>query len=167
MENKYWDGITSIYNKQREKGVSKYGQVLEDNTVLDKEEVITYLQEELIDGLMYCEHLKTKNELDEYQKLALRTANAKDKKEMLTNGVMGLNGEAGEVIDIVKKHLFQGHELDKEKLLDELGDCLWYIAVTASAINKDLSEVANHNIDKLKKRYPEGFDSEKSINRVE
>ena len=84
---------------------------------------------------------------------------------MLINGVMGLCGESGEAIDIVKKHLAQGHELDKEKLAKELGDVAWYLAETATAIGYDLEDIFQMNIDKLKKRYPEGFSVEKSVNR--
>ena len=84
---------------------------------------------------------------------------------MLINSVMGLNGEAGEVIDLVKKHLFHNHELDKDKLKLELGDVLWYLAEAAEALGISLEDIAISNIDKLKRRYPEGFDFEKSINR--
>ena len=104
--------------------------------------------------------------LNEYQELAMRTLNPKlDKKDVLINGVMGLCGESGEVIDLVKKHLAQGHDLDREKMIDELGDVAWYIAETATALGADLEEVFSRNIEKLKKRYPEGFSSERSIFR--
>lgn len=103
---------------------------------------------------------------NEYQEKALRTLNPKlDKKDVLINGVMGLCGESGEVIDLVKKHLAQGHELDKEKLAKELGDVAWYLAETAYAIGYDLETIFKMNIDKLEKRYPEGFDEKKSIYR--
>ena len=106
--------------------------------------------------------------LNEYQQLALTTLNpALDKKDVLINGVMGLCGEAGEAIDIVKKHLAQGHELDKDALIKELGDVAWYLAETAYALGVPLEEVCQRNIDKLKARYPEGFSAEKSINREE
>lgn len=106
--------------------------------------------------------------INEYQELAMRTLNQKlDKKDVLINGVMGLCGEAGEAIDIVKKHLAQGHELDKEKLIKELGDVAWYLAETAYALDTDLETVFKLNIEKLKRRYPEGFEKEKSINRDE
>lgn len=106
--------------------------------------------------------------INEYQKLAMVTLNPElDKKDVLINGVMGLCGESGEAIDIVKKHLAQGHELDKEKLAKELGDVAWYLAETATAIGYDLEDVFQMNIDKLKKRYPEGFSVEKSVNRNE
>ena len=106
--------------------------------------------------------------INEYQELAMRTLNpALNKKEVLINGVMGLCGEAGEAIDIVKKHLAQGHELDREKLIKELGDVAWYLAETATALDIDLEEVLARNIEKLKKRYPEGFKTENSVNRAE
>ena len=106
--------------------------------------------------------------INEYQKLAMVTLNPDlDKKDVLINGVMGLCGESGEAIDIVKKHLAQGHELDKEKLAKELGDVAWYLAETATAIGYDLEDIFQMNIDKLKKRYPEGFSVEKSVNRDE
>lgn len=104
---------------------------------------------------------------NEYQCKALRTASAKNAEEMLLNGVMGLCGEAGETIDLVKKHLFQGHPLNREKLIDELSDCCWYIAITSEALGIGLEQVMQHNIDKLMKRYPNGFSEERSVNRDE
>ncbi len=106
--------------------------------------------------------------INEYQRLAMTTLNPNlDKKDVLINGVMGLCGEAGEAIDIVKKHLAQGHELDREKLIGELGDIAWYLAETATVLDVDLEEVLTRNIEKLKRRYPEGFDQQRSINRTE
>ena len=103
---------------------------------------------------------------NEYQKLAMSTLNPElSKKDVLINGVMGLCGESGEAIDIVKKHLHQGHELDKDKLIKELGDIAWYLAETAYALDTPLDEVLERNIDKLRARYPEGFDTERSIHR--
>ena len=104
--------------------------------------------------------------VNEYQILAMKTLNPElSKKDVLINGVMGLCGEAGEAIDLVKKHLHQGHELEKEKLAKELGDIAWYLAETAYALEIPLEEIFEANIEKLKKRYPEGFDAERSINR--
>lgn len=106
--------------------------------------------------------------INEYQKLAMTTLNPElDKKDVLINGVMGLCGESGEVIDIVKKHLAQGHELDKEKIIKELGDVAWYMAEIATVLDVELEDVLVQNIEKLKKRYPEGFSTEKSVNRAE
>lgn len=101
---------------------------------------------------------------DIYQEEAMRTA-AGMYGDLLQNGVMGLCGEAGECIDIVKKHLFQGHELDKEHLAKELGDVAWYLAVTAEAIGYDLNTILQMNVKKLRDRYPNGFDEERSKHR--
>ena len=106
--------------------------------------------------------------INEYQQLAMTTLNpALDKRDVLINGVMGLCGEAGEAIDIVKKHLAQGHKLDRDKLIGELGDIAWYLAEAAMALDVDLESVLTRNIEKLKARYPEGFDSTRSVNRKE
>ena len=106
--------------------------------------------------------------VNEYQKLAMVTLNpALDRKDVLINGVMGLCGESGEAIDIVKKHLHQGHALDREKLIKELGDIAWYLAETAFALDVDLDEVFEGNIAKLKARYPEGFDTQRSVHRTD
>ena len=104
--------------------------------------------------------------VNEYQKMALTTLNpALGKQDVLINGVMGLCGESGEAIDIVKKHLAQGHPLDREGLIKELGDVAWYLAETAYALDVSLEEVFQQNIDKLKARYSEGFDTRRSVER--
>ena len=104
--------------------------------------------------------------INEYQKLAMTTLNpALDRKDVLINGVMGLCGESGEAIDIVKKWLAQGHELDREKLAKELGDIAWYLAETAWALDIPLERILRMNLEKLKKRYPDGFDTDRSVNR--
>ncbi len=104
--------------------------------------------------------------INEYQKLAMTTLNpALTEKEVLLNGVMGLCGESGEAIDLVKKWMMQGHELDKAHLAKELGDVAWYLAETATAIGCDLETILQNNIDKLKARYPEGFSSDRSQHR--
>lgn len=106
--------------------------------------------------------------INEYQKLAMTTLNPElSKRDILLNSVMGLCGESGEAIDLVKKHLMQGHEFDREKFAKELGDIAWYLAEAATAIDMDLENILQMNIDKLKRRYPEGFDPAKSIHRSE
>ena len=103
---------------------------------------------------------------NEYQRLAMSTLNpALSRQDALINGVMGLCGESGEAIDIVKKHLHQGHPLDKDALVKELGDIAWYLAETATALDISLEEVLTRNIEKLRKRYPEGFSTQRSQNR--
>lgn len=110
--------------------------------------------------------LKSMMKVNDYQKKALRTLNPSlSKSEILINGVMGLCGESGEAIDIVKKYLAQGHKLDRENLAKELGDVAWYLAETAYALDYDLESIFQMNLDKLAKRYPHGFEKEKSIDR--
>jgi len=105
--------------------------------------------------------------VNEYQKLAMTTLNPElSKRDVLLNSVMGLCGESGEAIDLVKKHMMQGHDFDKQKFAKELGDIAWYLAEAATAIDMDLEGVLQMNIDKLKKRFPEGFDPTKSIHRT-
>lgn len=105
--------------------------------------------------------------VEEYQRLAMSTLNpALDRKEVLINSVMGLCGESGEAIDIVKKWLAQGHALDKEHLAKELGDVAWYLAEAATALDIPLETILRGNLDKLKKRYSEGFDTARSIVRL-
>lgn len=104
---------------------------------------------------------------NEYQLAAMRTAGNIERENLLTNGALGLAGESGEVADMVKKHLFQGHPLDTEKIAKELGDVAWYVAATAYAIGYGLDEILIMNIDKLWKRYPEGFAAERSLHREE
>ena len=104
--------------------------------------------------------------INEYQKAAYRTANQSlTDSQQLQNGLMGLNGESGECIDILKKHLFQEHSLDKEHIAKELGDVAWYLAVSARALGYDLETILQMNVDKLKARYPDGFDVDRSRHR--
>jgi NTP pyrophosphatase (non-canonical NTP hydrolase) len=103
---------------------------------------------------------------NEYQVEALRTAAGMSRVfPMELNGVLGLAGESGECVDLMKKHLFQGHELDKAHLAKELGDVAWYLAVTAHAIGYKLETILQMNVDKLRKRYPDGFDPYRSQHR--
>lgn len=106
--------------------------------------------------------------VNEYQKLAQRTSN-KDltKGEHLMNGALGLTGEAGEVADLIKKGLFQGHHISYGDVAKELGDVLWYVVETATAIGYSLEAIMRMNIEKLEARYPDGFDADKSLHRKE
>ena len=103
----------------------------------------------------------------EFQTHAMRTANGAiyGPYDRLVNGVLGLTGEAGEVTDLVQKFLFQGHELDRDHIIEEVGDVLWYCALIADACGTDLDDVMQRNVDKLTLRYPEGFSAQNSINR--
>lgn len=100
--------------------------------------------------------------LNEYQSLAKRTSG----NASLPVLALGVAGEAGEVADYVKKVFGHGHPMDAAKLGKELGDVLWYLAVLADSIGLSLGEVAQRNIDKLRARYPDGFSTERSMNRT-
>ena len=116
---------------------------------------------------MYIELMKTlKLSFLIYQEKSKRTMNAAlETKDQLNNYVFGLVGEVGEVVDLLKKFFFHGHEVDSGRLKSELGDILWYVSAVASLFNLDLQEIAQGNIEKLEKRYPEGFSSEASKGR--
>lgn len=104
--------------------------------------------------------------VNEYQKEAMTLLNpAIPQKDVLLNALMGLCGESGEAIDLLKKHLFQGHELDREKLIKELGDVAWYLAEAATGLGVTLESICQGNLDKLHARYPKGFNTANSQNR--
>ena len=101
-----------------------------------------------------------------YQHLAQRTSGAGgDGERRLIIAALGLAGEAGEFANMVKKLTAHGHDISLYALSNELGDVMWYVAEAASAAGLDLGEIAEQNVDKLRKRYPEGFSEERSINR--
>ena len=120
---------------------------------------------------------------NEYQAQAMRTndGHAQDrltdrllagimhKKDVagLVNGLMGLTGEAGELTDLFKKWIFHNAQLDEQHAKKEVGDVCWYIAMICHSMGWDIDEIMQMNIDKLKARYPEGFDTEKSNHRKE
>lgn len=132
---------------------------------------------------------------NEYQELAMRTNDGKCTDRMLTgvlgcdmeylrtqkilledessidiggiiNGCLGLSGEAGETLDMVKKWIFHKKELDVEHLKKEIGDVMWYVAMICESFGFELDEILQMNVDKLKARYPEGFDTVRANNRA-
>lgn len=88
-------------------------------------------------------------------------------QENVSDYSMGLAGEAGEVIDYLKKVLHHDHDLDVEEIKKELGDLLWYMSALATTFDINMNQVAQMNIDKLKKRYPVGFSAADSVKRVD
>ncbi|HYX20452.1 MAG TPA: nucleoside triphosphate pyrophosphohydrolase family protein [Thermoanaerobaculia bacterium] len=103
---------------------------------------------------------------DEYQVAADRTrAHDLSHRDALAMVGLGIAGEGGECADHLKKHLFHGHPLDKDKLKKEIGDVMWYLAILAQEIGLSFSEVAEANVAKLRARYPEGFTTVDSIAR--
>lgn len=103
--------------------------------------------------------------LNEYQEKAMRTATLASIN--LVNSALGMSAEAGEFADVLKKHLYHGHPIGTEQMIEEAGDVLWYVALAAKALGVTLEGLAQHNIKKLEKRYPDGFDPERSLHREE
>lgn len=118
---------------------------------------------------------------NEYQKLAMRTNDGKSLERLkasivigraesidvagLLMGCLGLAGESGELLDLIKKVVFHGKAFDEEHAKKELGDVLWYVAEIANSFGWSLDEIMQMNVDKLKARYPEGFSEERSNHR--
>ena len=95
---------------------------------------------------------------NDYQRDAMRTANTDLEPPMiLAVAGLGLTGEAGEVADIIKKHVGHGRPLDQSRLADELGDVLWYVARICHSLECPMSVIMERNIAKLRARWPEGF----------
>lgn len=104
---------------------------------------------------------------NEYQVATRRTSNNNlSYQDALANAALGL-GEAGEIQNLIKKHIYHGHDLDVDKIVDECGDQLFYIAWMLDLVGTTMSWAMQQNIEKLKRRYPDGFSSERSINREE
>ena len=166
----YCSGVSSSCNKCWDRTILEENVCEGDTTYKDfiniVKKLITFIPK--IDSICDAKEDEHKLSINDYQKAALRTeSGANNTYSRILNGLMGLNGESGECIDILKKHLFQGHELDKEHLAKELGDVAWYLAVSADAIGYDLETILQMNVDKLKARYPDGFKEELSKNRKE
>ena len=180
--------LDAIIDQQRRKGRTHYGKGLnwKDGSATDAaydwrqmalEEAVDlnqYLVAELLTERHRSESLVAQLQdsrdactLTGYQLMACVTAPKNEAYETsLAIRSLGLAGEVGEVVELIKKHLGHGHELDKEKVEKELGDVLWYVATLADALDIDLGTVGDKNIEKLKKRYPEGFSHSASRNRT-
>lgn len=120
----------------------------------------------------------------DYQFLAMRTNDRKSSDRLgsklyvetkeggidvggVLNGCLGLSGEAGEFNDMVKKWIFHEKELDVEHAKKEMGDVMWYVAMICESMGWQLDEILRMNVDKLKNRYPAGFDVDLANNRKE
>lgn len=104
---------------------------------------------------------------DEYQVFARRTQNHElTGDERIQHALCGLSSEVGEIASIYQKR-FQGHPVDEATVADEMGDVLWFLSELADCLCVHLGSVAQHNVSKLLKRYPDGFDSDRSVNREE
>lgn len=119
--------------------------------------------------------------INEYQELAMRTNDHKAKERVqerldsnmtvdiggVLNASLGLSGEVGELNDMIKKFIFHKTPMDEVAFKKELGDICWYIAMMCEACGYKLEDIMEMNIEKLRKRYPDGFDTEKANNRAE
>lgn len=104
-------------------------------------------------------------QMNQYQALAQRTMNANiDNFDQVSHALHGLSAEVGELHSLYQKK-YQGHPLEAEHLKKEVGDILWFIAEYCTANGWMLEDIARMNIDKLKARYPEGFNAENSLHR--
>ena len=104
--------------------------------------------------------------IEEYQEKSMRTMNWKlTSEQLLSNMILGISGETGEIADIMKKYLYQGHQLDRDSVKEELGDVMFYIANLCNVLQMDLKEIIEGNYYKLLERYPNGFEVERSVNR--
>lgn len=163
MKNRGYEALLQTYNAYWETGVIDVdlaNRLVNKIPVLIKEN--KQLKEEIERGN------KVQFSLNDYQTLAARTDNEQEPLKMrLANYGLGAAGECGELIDMIKKHVFHGHELDKDEYKKECGDLLWYVSMLAKLGGFTLEDVATTNIEKLMKRYPNGFDKEASVNRVD
>ena len=101
----------------------------------------------------------------EYQEAARRTQNpALTHRERLEHATWGLSAEVGEVCGILQKS-HQGHPINSAALRKEIGDCYWFLAELCDVFGWDMGAIAEENIAKLKKRYPNGFDADHSLHR--
>lgn len=104
-------------------------------------------------------------DIAEYTKEVHRTCSLQDRKELFTLTALGIAGEAGEVVDIIKKVLYHAHELDTPALCNEVGDLLWYMTLLCETAGFTLNDAMQANVEKLRQRYPHGFDPQRSQQR--
>lgn len=96
--------------------------------------------------------------LDDYQRAALRTVNpALDASSRLLDAAAGLAEEAGEVLGLVRKQVIQQREAPRERMIEELGDALWCLTIAGDTLGVSLEELAQANLEKLRRRHPNGF----------
>ena len=109
-----------------------------------------------------------KNDLDVFQEEALRSMRSDLPYEAIcSNMCMGLAGETGETVDIFKKHIYQGKDLDINDVIEEIGDILWYIANLCNVNKITMKECMESNVEKLRKRYPNGFSIKDALERAD
>ena len=113
-------------------------------------------------------NVPAKNDLDVFQEEALRCMRSDLPYELIcSNMCMGLAGETGETVDIFKKHIYQGKDLDINDVIEEIGDILWYIANLCNVNKITMKECMESNVEKLRKRYPNGFTIKDALERAD
>ena len=113
-------------------------------------------------------NVPAKNDLDVFQEEALRSMRSDLPYEAIcSNMCMGLSGETGETVDIFKKHIYQGKDLDINDVIEEIGDILWYIANLCNVNKITMKECMESNVEKLRKRYPNGFSIKDALERAD
>lgn len=100
-----------------------------------------------------------------YQELASRTS--RDSEDRIQVDVLGLAGEVGEICSEFQHASEQHRGLNKENIIEEIGDILWRLSDICSALHISLDVVAKQNIEKLKRRHPNGFSAETSLARID
>ena len=124
--------------------------------------------QKLVERTRNCSYPSVIMDSDEYQKQVERTRSYLiNKDEEVKEYCLGMMSEIGELAGHFKHVLYHDWKLDRKNVKEEIGDALWYIAALTSIMGFTLDEIMKFNIEKLKERYPDGFSSEKSINRKE
>lgn len=102
--------------------------------------------------------------LKEYQKFCARgILPATLEREPIVGFALGLAGEAGEVVDDIKKKYFHGRDIDSQHTIEELGDVMWYVANIATQLGVSIEELIEYNVSKLSKRYPTMYEPKHQI----
>lgn len=176
LRKEYGNALAEIVRSHEERDMLR--TALERFTRLDyaflRPEVLDYALEEALRAINHSRGPMANStpspspiyDIDEYRELSMRTAGSIAGDEALKLSAIGLSGETGEFADTVKKVLYHAHPRDALHMAEELGDNLWYIALASREIGIPLSTILRMNVEKLKRRYPNGFSEEASRNRV-
>ncbi len=104
--------------------------------------------------------------IDDFQQAVGRTRATNDTRDTLALAAIGLAGETGEICDLIKKVLYHHHALERERLEEEIGDLCWYLATLCDVTGIRLAKALQGNLNKLRRRYPDGFNAERSRTRA-
>ncbi len=121
------------------------------------------MTQEVTRSLYYQEMIRMNDR--EYTDFVLNKVSSKTLDEPIIASSLGLAGEVGEIADLVKKYTFHNHKLAVEEVMEELGDLFFYMTLMMNTLETTLDEIIEMNVQKLNERYPEGFESIRSMNR--